>query len=150
METTDVAPEQATRPYGIVYLARNTVNGKGYVGQTVQSLNDRKMAHQGNARNGSSLPFHLAIRKHGEDTFTWDELGSCQNRDDLNAAEQTHIALLRTRSPHGYNLTNGGGGASLKTAYKISKAHIGKVHSAETRQKLREAWKRRKGAQIGR
>lgn len=140
-------------PYGIVYLARNTVNGKGYVGQTVVGLEGRKKAHHQKARFSgpySHSAFHRDIWAYGKNVFTWHELAECHNLDDLNTTEKQYISELKTKVPNGYNLTNGGGGASLKTAYKISRAHIGKVHSAETRQKLREAWKRRREAQVGR
>lgn len=161
-----LVPEQAARPYGIIYLARNTANGKGYVGQTVKGLKARMREHQKDAKRGSKVPFHRAIRKYGFESFTWQVLRTCDSREDLAAAEQACITTMNTKVPNGYNLTDGGGGISghvmsAESKQKMSEAamgntwgkgntnckghtnHKGRVHSAETRQKMSEGLKRR-------
>lgn len=144
--TEQPSPEQATRPYGIVYLARNTANGKGYVGQTVRTLKRRSRNHHSDAKRGSRTPFHRAIRKHEAGKFRWQVLTACDGRDALDAAERAYIDILKTKAPRGYNLTNGGDGhsglnPSAGTRQKMSESGKGHPCSAETRQKMSEAHK---------
>jgi hypothetical protein len=51
-------------PYGFIYLVRNKVNGKVYVGQTTRSRG-RWSQHNTDPQYDASLPLHLAIRKYG-------------------------------------------------------------------------------------
>lgn len=95
---------------GIVYLVRNKVNGMQYVGQTCWSLEARKERHEKLAEKGSKTHFHNAIRKYGVDAFDWRVLWSNVDKEDLNDLEIRWIELLNTRSPNGYNLTDGGDG----------------------------------------
>ena len=37
--------------YGIIYKATNLVNGKVYIGQTINTLNKRKMEHYQDAKH---------------------------------------------------------------------------------------------------
>lgn len=117
---------------GIVYLARNTMNGKGYVGRTIRELKHRTRNHRSEAKRGSRTAFHCAIRKYGFASFAWQILTICQTRGDLNTAERLYITMLRTKVPNGYNRTDGGLGASGCDANK------GKVRSAETKRKMGE------------
>ena len=147
----ELLPKQAAQPYGIVYLARNTVNGKGYVGQTVKALKARmrEHRHEANARRSKSC-FYAAVRKYGFELFTWQALKACGSREDLAAAEQVYISTMKTKVPNGYNLTDGGGGTSgyvmsTEQKRKISEAQMGNTHckgvfpSVETRRKISEA-----------
>lgn len=134
------------QPYGIIYLARNTVNGKGYVGQTTQELKARRRQHLNDTHSGSSLPFHRAIKKYGENAFTWPVLMVCDSRDDLDATEQAYISILRTRPPTGYNMNDGGaspGNVSAETRRKISEAKTGKALSPEHKRAIGEGGKGR-------
>jgi hypothetical protein len=47
---------------GHIYLIINRVNRKGYVGQTVRSIHKRFVQHKIDARNGSDLALHCALR----------------------------------------------------------------------------------------
>jgi group I intron endonuclease len=123
---TIVAPKR-DKP-GIIYLAKNLVNGKCYVGQTGNTLNGRIKGHQKCAKSGSRLLFHLALNKHGVDGFEVSVLQECCGRDCLNAAERWWIGHLNCMSPKGYNLTDGGEGSSP---------------SEETRKLISEAAKKR-------
>ena len=121
-----------------IYIATNSVNGKQYVGQSINhphtQSSGRINAHKSSK---SQIPFHRAIRKHGFSTFTWDVLWyPYASQDALNSIEQNFIKNLNTLSPHGYNLGSGGkSGGSLcsKTRAKISAAHTGKKRTPEAR-----------------
>lgn len=129
---------------GIVYGARNKVNGKWYIGKTVQSLHDRKLTHERDTRNGSKLAFHRAIRKYGADSFEWSVLAEEENEDDLFETEQAVIKMKRAKAPNGYNLTDGGEGKTGwkmpdEVKQKIGSGNRGKERSPELRKRLSEA-----------
>ena len=106
---------------GIIYCARNEVNLKSYIGQTVHLLASRKSKHLSDARRGSDTHFHNALRKHGQDTFSWRVLESDIPVERLGEREQHWIA--NTDAFHnGYNSTTGGedGTKSEETKAKMS------------------------------
>lgn len=150
---------------GIIYLARNTVNGKCYVGQTI-NLKQRMDLHKGEADGGSPFIFHCAIRKHGWDAFEWSILyqDDDNDKDWMNWWERKFVRELQTKMPNGYNMTDGGGWRgtgwkhtdesneknrnahlnvkqSEETIKKRSKSLTGRPVSEETRRKISESVK---------
>lgn len=142
----------------IVYMARNRLNGKGYVGKTKRTLEQRVKEHAHAAEIGSQQPFHRAIRKHGFEAFEWFVLADdAQTEQQLNEQEVHQISRWRTFGPGGYNATKGGDGVmgwspSPEHREKIRQAHLGEKNhnygkswgrmgpwSEETKQKMREA-----------
>jgi len=109
---------------GYIYLIRNLVNGKGYVGQTIKKVKYRFRAHIWDAQCGSNLVLHRAIRKYGESNFSIQEVcyADVLLLDDL---EKHYIKFFGTFiREHGYNMTEGGDGGSgprsQETRAKIS------------------------------
>ena len=120
--------------YGVVYLLVNTVNGKMYVGQTTQSLKKRMRNHI----NGK-LCVDNAIRKHKPKNFRCEILKRCATKAELDAWERFFIAALKTKSPLGYNRTDGGDGSYTRTdetLKKLSDVKRGQHHTAETCAKI--------------
>jgi hypothetical protein len=118
------------------------------VGQTSQPLARRWSAHQSRARKGSTYHLHNAIRKYGADAFTVEIKGTFDTKAELDAAEQAAICVYNAHYwDGGYNLTFGGEGCSMPISeqqkIKMSKAHLGKRHSAESIRKIKEAAKNR-------
>lgn len=148
---------------GCVYCATNKVNGKQYVGFTSKSLERRKSEHEKSSINNPILTFHYAIKKHGIENFEWEELFESNNSYILKKVEVMEIKSQNTKSPNGYNMTDGGDGligATIETRKKmgeanigkklsekhrkiISKTHKGKVISPKTRKKMSKAQKKR-------
>ena len=94
---------------GIVYLIRNTVNGKCYVGQTTRNFNERFSEHcqPGSAKKGSKLS--QAIQLYGEENFVCRILEEgIEDERELSYREVYYVATLRTVWPDGYNATPGG------------------------------------------
>ena len=106
-----------------VYLIKNQVNGKGYVGITnerFKTINDRlndhiDLAHQGGkyGRNGRMYALHAAILKYGAENFTVDYLTDYYSSlQEAQEDEIKWIAELNTyasgRIRNGYNLSRGG------------------------------------------
>jgi group I intron endonuclease len=95
---------------GCVYLARNKVNGKCYVGKTIHDLADRRKSHERDALGGVPWIFHNALRKYGFDAFEWSVLSEDGDDEWLLLMEQKWIRRLGTKTPNGYNMTDGGEG----------------------------------------
>ena len=74
-----------------IYKATNNINGKVYIGQTINKLEYRKAEHIRKAKNGSKLYFHQAILKYETNTFDWIVLRICDSIESLNAYEQYYI-----------------------------------------------------------
>lgn len=108
-----------------VYQIINLINGKSYVGQTVQPLSDRWYQHQKDTSHCRAL--NSAIKKYGKENFRILSLASCDSIEELNKQEQIFIRSLNSMAPNGYNLTTGGDSyeRSEETKEKISKAKIG-------------------------
>ena len=135
---------------GIIYIHRNKINGKCYVGQTIQKPDTRWLEGDGylgkNKDDTYMQPkFARAIIKYGWDNFEHLVLSDIYtNIDDLNAAEIATIAKYDSFN-NGYNATSGGshGKLSEETKRKISKAAKGRVVSEATREKISAANKGR-------
>jgi group I intron endonuclease len=120
----------------IIYRITNTVNGKCYVGQTIQGLVKRWRGHCYAATRGSVTYLHKAIQKYGSVLFTV-ELVEETTVEQLNDRERYWIAEFQPA----YNMTEGGEGTrghspSAEHRFKISKANNGKIHTPETRAKI--------------
>jgi len=125
----------------IIYMARNKVNGKVYIGQTILSLVSRKCDHrQKSFKYGSKAAFHSAIRECGFDCFEWKILEHLSSRECMNACEQKWIERYKSTDPrYGYNNTNGGTESFEFTEdvkKKIGEAGKGRVFTDEQRKAL--------------
>lgn len=146
----------------LVYLIRNKINGKGYVGQTIRSLEIRWKNHCQKNRVRTRMPISLAIQKYGPENFEVEVLEECASVKELNLAEVLWTLKLQTFWPKGYNLRAGGSKghlsdelkrrigqgnqgkkASTETRRKLSDSHKGIRQTAEARRKLSEYWKGR-------
>ncbi len=127
------------------YIIINSVNDKRYIGVTSRTIQVRWKQHQRDAHYArSSSILHAAIRKHGIDKFSCFKIASALSMEALFEIEPALIAQYRTRSPFGYNMTNGGEGSpghkvSAQTKMKISASHTGKKLTAEHRKKLSDS-----------
>ena len=100
---------------GYIYHIINKVNGKRYIGETVQ-YETRKKTHLRNLKNGEhhSIKLQKAWNKYGEDNFEFQvrqvEISSL---DELNKLEQEEIKKYNSYYD-GYNQTIGGDGIIRK------------------------------------
>ena len=132
---------------GRLYVATNTKTNKVYVGQTRRDVRQRMLRHFRDAKKGSPLRFHQALRKHGEDAFDFREVAVGPAGDWLNAMEIALIAAYGSFG-RGYNSSKGGDGI-------VGSQHLrGRPRSAETRARIsaaqKEVWKDRPGTFLGR
>src|SRR5208282_2526537 len=78
----------------VVYLIRNLINGKVYVGQTTLTLRDRWNCHLSAARNTSKPSyFQRAIKKYGADNFSIEVLIET-DYETVNQLETFYIQKL--------------------------------------------------------
>lgn len=116
-----------------IYILTNNINLKRYVGQ------DSNLPNRPNTHLRCDAPacryIHNAIQKYGRDNFSVEIIHYPGiSREALNEVEKWKIDQLCTKTPHGYNLTDGGEGLSgynhtPETREKISKTHkISKDH----------------------
>lgn len=122
-----------------IYLLRNKINGKCYVGQTTKDVNERLRGHRNKAtcKTPGRLPITLAIRKHGWSAFDKFVLETCDTVEALDAAERYWITHYDCLAPQGYNLESGGGKAIREihpeTRRKLSEASRGRTMSEEAK-----------------
>lgn len=134
-----------------IYLIKNLINGKCYIGQTRRKISKRFKGHCRTASKGGKSIIHQAIAKHGVENFTIEELATAIDQVELDRLEQQFIEQYGTMAPNGYNLKTGGqnGGSqySDESKQKMSLAKIGSSASDETRQRMSDAHNKRWSSQ---
>ena len=101
-----------------IYKITNTINGKVYIGQTIQPLAKRWKQHKRNARGNETYSIHRAIAKYGEENFTIECLCNC-SIEELDMLEKKYIKDYNSYSC-GYNETHGGQGkADVKSLLSV-------------------------------
>lgn len=90
-----------------IYKITNTVNGKMYIGQTINKVQQRWKEHCKPSRTSVSI-VSLAIQKHGKENFLFEVIDTANSIEELNTKEQMYIASFSCVSPNGYNLNSGG------------------------------------------
>jgi group I intron endonuclease len=119
-----------------IYLVRNTVNGKVYIGQTKGLLSQRWKNHCWLAKSSHRQSiFQLAIRKYGPGAFNVGPLAQTDNAKSADFLEWYFIrAYNATDRGIGYNICLGGANPSV----------FGRKFSEGAKRKLSEAAQRRK------
>lgn len=140
----------------IIYKATNLVNGKVYIGQTVQPLKNRMGEH---LRVKKKTYFEKALIKYGVHNFCVTIIDKAESVNELNQKEIFWIKFYNAFGRNGYNMCEGGGNTTgyhhTETTKEImSKKKIGlyngkdnpfygKKHSKESSQKMSESRKGR-------
>lgn len=134
------------------YLITNKVNDKKYVGITSKDKESRFKKHVKDACSKKhNMAIHKAIRKYGADNFELSVLDTAETWEDLCDLEKHCIIQYNSKTPNGYNLTDGGSGTlgykfTEEQIKKCSESHLGQVAwnrgvpaSKETKQKMSKA-----------
>jgi group I intron endonuclease len=154
-----------------IYLIRNTINLKVYVGQTRHKTPcSRWCTHKSRLQRNVHDNAHLqaAWNKYGSSVWEFTILEECKTLEELGQREIDIINEYSSNNPdYGYNIANGGilFTHSIETRKKMSlakkgfkhseatkakisqnhaKSMLGKTHSDETKRKIGEASKKRK------
>ena len=92
---------------GFIYIIRNTVNSKVYVGQTRTSLDQRWKEHIRHAQYGDQV-INRAMKKYGVNNFYIEVLENC-DVENLDQRETYYIEMFNsTNKSNGYNVSVGG------------------------------------------
>lgn len=103
--------------FGRIYIIRNTINDKVYVGQTTKSVKLRFLNHLSAARKGKDYVIGKAIRKYGEENFYVETLEECL-KSELNEREIYYIKFYNSTNPKfGYNMSKGGNKTAERKRY---------------------------------
>ena len=135
----------------LIYKYTNKHNNKVYIGQTMNSLEERA---QSNGHNYIGCPkFYNAIQKYGWNSFVPEIIDTADSLEEANIKEKYYIeAHKSTDDSYGYNIDFGGqcGPISPEAREKISNRAkerykdktknpmYGKTHSEEARKKQSE------------
>jgi len=119
-----------------IYLIRNLINGKCYIGKFQGYIISRINQHLA-GKSPRCKALNNAVKKYGKDNFAWEILYYDSKPEFLPHLEKLLIRIYKTKSPNGYNLTDGAGGIPGYVFPKDSK-----MFSEETKRKRSESLKK--------
>ncbi len=94
------------KKFGYIYIIKNSVNNKVYIGQTIQPVEVRFKQHLKCLKSNRKQAISRAIKKYGKDKFFYEILEKC-TIENLNEKEEYYINKYSSFSK-GYNLNKGG------------------------------------------
>lgn len=117
-----------------VYVIEHVATKRMYVGKSVDVARRVRAHFAPSSAAVEPSRLHNAISKYGSGEFTSTVLEECATAEEASEREIFWIRTLGTRSPKGFNLTDGGDGTA---GLKRPGNNVGRVLSAETREKIR-------------
>lgn len=125
---------------GIIYSYKNLINGKQYIGQTINPR-QRYLQHKSSAFNEKDKEYnsllHQAFRKYGYENFQYSVLAESNDIDILNELEISLIKKYNTKVPNGYNIEDGGKNCR-KPQTEQQKIKLMEAHAFLTKQEIVE------------
>ena len=104
-------PEGFHTDYGAVYMITNKVNGRRYIGITLQNPPvkrfEQHIQSSGIAKERRAGSLAEAIFKDGVENFEFTIIGTEKTKSALEKAEKKQISQKQTLFPDGYNLSKG-------------------------------------------
>lgn len=96
---------------GSIYIIKNDINEKVYVGQTTMTVHERFMTHMkpSTTKQRSGYKLYMAVKKYGKEHFFVETLESDVPLEQLDMKEIQYIAKYDSFY-NGYNSTKGGDG----------------------------------------
>ena len=107
---------------GSIYIIRNSINNKVYIGQTVQSIKDRFNQHTKPSilKMKGSYKIYNAMNKYGYGVFYVECLANEINPNDLDNKEIEYIEYYNSYE-EGYNSTRGGDSKTIAKVQDVIK-----------------------------
>ncbi len=136
-----------------VYVIKNKITGKEYVGVTTLTPEERFKVHVATAqgihksRYKNQPYFYRSLIKYGAKAWKIRVVHSgCATKAGISKNERKFIAQLGTYAPGGYNTTLGGEGTfgykmSDEAKQKLRELRLGTKHKSSTLRKMRESRK---------
>ena len=127
-----------------VYMHKNKINGKIYIGQTMHNHNPEVRWGKNGMGYKNNNHFWSSIQKYGWDNFEHNILAKDLSKEEADELEIYYIQKFNTQNDKfGYNIAcgghNGGFPHSSETKKKISDSLKGKPIFKETKQKISES-----------
>lgn len=120
----------------VIYIIKNQINGKVYIGKTSKSIEERWKKHLKNADLKINRRLYDSINKYGKDKFIISEIDSTEDINLIDEMESWYIYLFRSKNPeYGYNMTYGGDGGNTLSGYSEEDKKIMYSKQLEKRQK---------------
>ena len=138
--------KEMNKLYGIIYKITNLINGKVYIGQTIQGLKQRWKQHKNHSKYHDFL-LYRAMKKYGNNNFKIEQIDVAYSKEQLDAKESYWIEKYNCLSPNGYNCLSGPTGTPKVceiTRKKLSKASKRMWKNPEYRKKISKALKGKK------
>ena len=110
---------------GIIYIIKNNINGKVYIGQTIQKLKDRWYRHCGKSglsKNELNMHIKRATLKYGKENFTIEVFEEEKDIEAMiveNMEREKYYIKKYDSYNSGYNHTEGGQDGSQPSFRKI-------------------------------
>lgn len=127
-----------------IYKITCSQNKKTYIGKSV-NVKSRINKHYSDLERGRHYNTYLqkSWNKYGKKNFKDEILEECE-KYDLEKQEIFYIGKYNSKTPNGFNMTDGGDGCLGRTVSesvrrKIAKKHIGKKLSDDTKRKMSES-----------
>jgi group I intron endonuclease len=95
----------------IVYKITNQINSMVYIGVTRKTVAQRWSAHINVMRGKNQRLLYVAMREHGHENFSIEQIAVAQSLEELGSLEAQYIKELNCYIPNGYNMTSGGFGS---------------------------------------
>lgn len=142
-EFADLMLQEYKEPsYGFIYMTKNLVTGKLYIGQHKRTMNPKDIDDSWYLGSGKILK--RALVKYGVDNFKREIIYECNSQCELDYMEQIFIQFYNAVDDDMfYNLAYGGAG-SRHIVTEEQKEHMRKPHrkmDEETKEKWVEAHK---------
>jgi group I intron endonuclease len=119
----EIDPTQRIGKFSCIYLIKNIINGKIYIGQA-KDFKDRWRRHK-NFTHGRKLKH--AIMKYGFEAFRFYILERVDDRSLLDQREQYYLDLYQPFGENGYNIC------------KIAGTSAGYKHTEETKEQMKKS-----------
>jgi group I intron endonuclease len=122
--------------FGFIYMIKNVINNKVYIGQTTRNLNKRIWEYKSAFNRNIFYNQYLlnSFNKYGWNNFEFSIIDTAGSIQELNAKEIQYILNYKSNDKEfGYNIESGGKNAipDMETLDKMSKSHLGIVQSDE-------------------
>lgn len=101
-----------------LYRITNKINGKIYIGQTVQPDKRWYQHKYMSAQDQPIMVISHAIKKYGNDAFDFEVIAGCKTWDDANDTETLLVSQYNCLVPNGYNVACGGINAPKSETWK--------------------------------
>ena len=101
----------------IIYKVTNIETNEVYIGATTKSIEERKIDHTQKANKKVGSYFQEAIGTYGPEAFSWEQIDTASNNDELASKEIMYISEYDALEK-GFNKDKGGG--IKKTVYKYN------------------------------